>query len=206
MSSPEWKLEQSSNRGDGNRSRPAQRAARIAQDADGRTSGSYIPLRRIPQDILLAIFPSEHNTLIDPAEAPLLLGRICRHWRDVVYTTPTLWSSIHIPCLDYIRAPSNMILGLERTVEVWLERSSACPLSFSVFDTSNYSIMDLKKHPLMLQLLPISRRLGHLMLIGTPSSSVHFCGLVQRSLPVLNSTCTSHWGPIIRRRRGSPGF
>jgi hypothetical protein len=41
-------------------------------------------LRRIPQDILLAIFPSEHNTLIDPAEAPLLLGRICRHWRDVV--------------------------------------------------------------------------------------------------------------------------
>ncbi|KAJ7364933.1 hypothetical protein DFH08DRAFT_1073450 [Mycena albidolilacea] len=51
------------------------------------------------RDVLLAIFssclPSEHNALIDPAEAPLLLGRICRHWRDIVYITPMLWSSIH---------------------------------------------------------------------------------------------------------------
>ncbi|KAJ7367325.1 hypothetical protein DFH08DRAFT_660258, partial [Mycena albidolilacea] len=57
------------------------------------------PLRRIPQDVLLDIFssclPSGHNALIDAAEAPLLLGRVCRHWRDVTYSTPMLWSSIH---------------------------------------------------------------------------------------------------------------
>ncbi|KAF7335268.1 F-box domain-containing protein [Mycena sanguinolenta] len=38
------------------------------------------PMRLIPQDVLLEIFfsclPSEHNALIDPTEAPLLLGRI----------------------------------------------------------------------------------------------------------------------------------
>ncbi|KAJ7364943.1 hypothetical protein DFH08DRAFT_766717 [Mycena albidolilacea] len=148
------------------------------------------PLRCIPRDLLLEIFssclPSEHNALIDPAEVPLLLGRICRHWRDVVHTTPTLWSSIHIPCLDYIRAPPNMILGLERTVEAWLERSSACPLSVSVFDTSNYS-MDLEKHPLMLQLLPISRRLGHLTLVGDAEFLRPFLRLGPESLPVMKS-------------------
>jgi hypothetical protein len=66
--------------------------------------------------------------------------------------------------------------------------------------------MDLKKHPLMLQLLPISRRLGHLMLVGDPEFFRPFLRLGPESLPVLKSICTSHWGPIIRRRRGSPGF
>ncbi|KAJ7845352.1 hypothetical protein B0H14DRAFT_2278869, partial [Mycena olivaceomarginata] len=57
------------------------------------------PMRHIPHDVLLEIFfsclPSEHNALIDAAETPLLLGRICRHWRSVAYNTPMLWSSIH---------------------------------------------------------------------------------------------------------------
>ncbi|KAJ7845406.1 hypothetical protein B0H14DRAFT_2511020 [Mycena olivaceomarginata] len=145
------------------------------------------PLRRIPQDVLLAIFsclPSEHNALIDPAEAPLLLGRICRHWRDVTYSTPMLWSSIHIPCLD-LHAPSTMISGLERTVEAWLERSSACPLSVSVFDEINSPSIGVEKHPLILQLLPISRRLGHLTLFGDAELLRPILRLGAESLPVL---------------------
>ncbi|KAJ7845398.1 hypothetical protein B0H14DRAFT_2511012 [Mycena olivaceomarginata] len=95
------------------------------------------PMRRMPQDVLSEIFssclPSEHNALIDPAEAPLLLGRICRHWRDIAYSTLMLWSSMHIPCLDYLHAPPTMISGLERKVEAWVERSSTCPLSVFCF-------------------------------------------------------------------------
>ncbi|KAJ7364912.1 hypothetical protein DFH08DRAFT_840291 [Mycena albidolilacea] len=147
------------------------------------------PWRHIPQDVLLAIFssclPSEHNALIDPAEAPLLLGRICRNWRDVTYSTPVLWSSIHIPCLHYLRAPPNMISGLERTVEAWLERSSACPLSVSVFDDINYKWNGVEKHPLILQLLPISRRLGHLTLVGDAEFLRPILRLGSESLPVL---------------------
>ncbi|KAJ7845400.1 hypothetical protein B0H14DRAFT_2358083 [Mycena olivaceomarginata] len=147
------------------------------------------PMRCIPQDVLLAIFssclPSEHNALIDPAEAPLLLGRICRHWRDVTYSTPMLWSSIHIPCLNYLRAPPNMISGLERTVEAWLERSSACPLSVSVFDDINYQWNGVEKHPLILQLLSISRRLGHLTLFGAAEFLRPILRLGAESLPVL---------------------
>ncbi|KAF8176670.1 hypothetical protein K438DRAFT_1485893, partial [Mycena galopus ATCC 62051] len=52
------------------------------------------PMRRVPHDVLVEICISclpSHNALIDPAEAPLILGRICRHWRSVAYSTPTLW-------------------------------------------------------------------------------------------------------------------
>jgi hypothetical protein len=59
------------------------------------------PMRRTPDDLLQEIvffcLPSKHNTLIDPAEAPMLLGRICSHWRSVAWSTPKIWSSLHIP-------------------------------------------------------------------------------------------------------------
>ncbi|KAJ7845397.1 hypothetical protein B0H14DRAFT_3868065 [Mycena olivaceomarginata] len=156
------------------------------------------PMRCIPRDVLLAIFssclPSEHNALIDPAEAPLLLGRICRHWRDVTYSTPMLWSSIHIPCLDYLHAPPAMISGLERTVEAWVERSSTCPLSVSVFDDTNHPSNGVEKHPLILQLLPISRRLGHLTLVGDAKLLCPILRLGAESLPVLKSISIQTFG------------
>ncbi|KAF7355524.1 hypothetical protein MSAN_01469400 [Mycena sanguinolenta] len=129
------------------------------------------PIRRIPQDILLAIFfaclPSEHNAVIDPAEAPLVLGRICRHWRDITYSTPMLWSSLHIPALSYLDAPPKLLWGLQRTVGAWLGRSGTCPLSISLFDRVNRFIPnDLENHSLVLQLLPVAERLRHLTLIG----------------------------------------
>ncbi|KAF8195629.1 hypothetical protein K438DRAFT_1826258, partial [Mycena galopus ATCC 62051] len=78
------------------------------------------PIRRIPQDVLIEIFlsclPSEHNAIIDPAEAPLVLGRICRYWKSIAYSTPMLWSSLHIPSLDHLHMSANMLSGLERAV------------------------------------------------------------------------------------------
>ncbi|KAF8164492.1 hypothetical protein K438DRAFT_1506312, partial [Mycena galopus ATCC 62051] len=53
------------------------------------------PMRRVPDDVLREIFfaclPDTHNALIDPAEAPILLERICKHWRVVSHSTPMLW-------------------------------------------------------------------------------------------------------------------
>ncbi|KAJ6515639.1 hypothetical protein C8R45DRAFT_957188 [Mycena sanguinolenta] len=128
-------------------------------------------IRRLPHDILLDIFfaclPSEHNAVIDPAEAPLVLGRICRHWRSVAYSTPMLWSSLHIPALDYLHAPPNLLWGLQRAVGAWLDRSGTCPLSVSLFDRVNrFTPNDLENHSLLLQLLPVAGRLRHLTLIG----------------------------------------
>ncbi|KAF7346504.1 F-box domain-containing protein [Mycena sanguinolenta] len=130
------------------------------------------PMRLIPHDILLEIFsaclPSKHNALIDPTQAPLLLGRICRHWRSVAYSAPMLWSSIHIPPLADLSMPPNTLSGLQRLVETWFERSGACPLSVSFFEFMNYpeSNSDLEKHLLAPQILAASQRLHCLSLAG----------------------------------------
>ncbi|KAJ7367368.1 hypothetical protein DFH08DRAFT_190981 [Mycena albidolilacea] len=125
------------------------------------------PMRRAPEDVLREIFlfclPSEHNALIDPAEAPLILGHICRHWRTIVYSTPILWSSIHIPC----DIPRSVSPKLERVVETWLERSGSCSLSISVGNPDGSGDPNLKNHPLIRRLLPISRRLYSLEIFGT---------------------------------------
>ncbi|KAF8213850.1 hypothetical protein K438DRAFT_1802372 [Mycena galopus ATCC 62051] len=149
------------------------------------------PIRRIPQDVLLEIFlsclPSEHNAIIDPAEAPLVLGCICRHWRSVAYSTPMLWSSMHIPSLEYFRMPANMLSGLERAVEAWLDRSGTCPLSISIFDRFNYFSPSLEKHPIVLQLLQVSRRLRHLTLEGDVQLFRPLLRLGPEELPLLTA-------------------
>ncbi|KAF7346535.1 hypothetical protein MSAN_01881600 [Mycena sanguinolenta] len=151
------------------------------------------PMRLIPRDILLEIFfaclPSEHNALIDLSEAPLLFGRICRHWRSVAYSTPMLWSSIHIPPLDYLNTPPNILSGLERVVEAWLERSAACPLSISLYDLTNRLEFNpnLGKHPLALQIIAVSRRLRYLALAGDAELLCPILQLGSEKLPSLKT-------------------
>ncbi|KAF7348243.1 Hexose carrier protein [Mycena sanguinolenta] len=146
------------------------------------------PMRRIPQDVLLEIFfsclPTEHNALIDPAEAPLVLGRICRHWREVAYSAPMLWSSIHIPLLNYFNAPAHILPQFEKIVQAWLERSAPCPLSVSFFDQDHYEYL-LEEHPIIMQLLSVSRRLRHLELTAEVNFFLPLLRLGSVDLPLL---------------------
>ncbi|KAH6911008.1 hypothetical protein BKA70DRAFT_1269181 [Coprinopsis sp. MPI-PUGE-AT-0042] len=55
----------------------------------------------MPPDILRNIFshcvPNDTpEKIMQVSEAPLLLTQICRHWRDLAITTPTLWSTIFL--------------------------------------------------------------------------------------------------------------
>ncbi|KAJ6508575.1 hypothetical protein C8R45DRAFT_1208220 [Mycena sanguinolenta] len=144
---------------------PLEEIARI----DAQIAEMELAEAHIPQDILLEIFfaclPSEHNAVIDSAEAPLLLGRVNRHWRSVAYATPMLWSSMHIPTLD---TPPDIISGLERTVEAWVERSATCPLSVSLSNLTSRRRVGFdhtsKEYSLVLQILGVSRRLRYLTL------------------------------------------
>ncbi|KAJ6512974.1 hypothetical protein C8R45DRAFT_961982 [Mycena sanguinolenta] len=149
------------------------------------------PIRRIPQDVLIEIFraclPSEHDALIDFAEAPLLLSRICRHWRNVAYSTPMLWSAIHIPSPDSLDTPSNFLARLEKIVEEWLKRSATCFLSVSLFDPIVRLLPEFDKHPLVLQLLPFSRRLRRLTLTGDADLFRPLLKLGLEDLPHLKS-------------------
>ncbi|KAF7373598.1 hypothetical protein MSAN_00570200 [Mycena sanguinolenta] len=157
------------------------------------------PMRRIPEDVLIEIFcaclPSEHNARIDPAEAPMALGRICKHWRGVAYSAPILWSTIHIPLLlNYTHAPPQILSRLgkivEKIVEKWLKRSATCPLSVSLsvsfLDDDNRS-PELNRHPLVLLLLPFSQRLRRLTLNGDPELLRPLLQLGSEDLPLLES-------------------
>ncbi|KAJ7689791.1 hypothetical protein B0H17DRAFT_1011856 [Mycena rosella] len=80
------------------------------------------PLRPILGEIFVACLPTTHNALLDPDDAPLLLGCICRHWRSVAYATPLLWSSLHIPSLMPIWDWEVPKISVARSVEHKLER------------------------------------------------------------------------------------
>ncbi|KAF7374466.1 WD40 repeat-like protein [Mycena sanguinolenta] len=146
------------------------------------------PIRRIPHDVLVEIFlaclPSKHHALIDPTQAPMLLGRICRHWSRVVYSTPMLWRSIHIPPPNYLHTPPNILSRLEKIVEDWLERSGTCALALSIFDPGNFS-HNLERHPLVSRLLPFSRRLRHLAITGDLALFRPLLCLGSEDLPLL---------------------
>ena len=110
------------------------------------------PFRCLPGDVLREIFfhclPDDHNALMTVVEAPLLLSRVCSRWRSIVYYTPRLWATLHIPLprppsLSRIHpslVPSAHIvretfqikvLGHMDAVDAWICRSGCCPLSLS---------------------------------------------------------------------------
>ncbi|KAJ6508594.1 hypothetical protein C8R45DRAFT_447431 [Mycena sanguinolenta] len=173
------------------------------------------PMRLIPQDILLEIFfaclPSEHNALIDPTEAPLLFGRVSRYWRSVAYATPMLWSSIHIPPLDYPNIPSNILSRPERIVQSWLERSATCPLTVSLYDFDNQAQTrpDLEKHPIAPHILAVSRRLRCLSLAGDAELLGPILQLDPENLPLLKTLqliILSNQGPSSTNILGLPSL
>ncbi|KAK7462737.1 hypothetical protein VKT23_007324 [Stygiomarasmius scandens] len=100
------------------------------------------PSLRLPPEILSEIFvhclPEDCNAICSVSEAPLLLGLICRNWRDVCISTSRLWSSIHIVIVNaHITRMCSEIDAKRLGVELWLERSGLSPLSFSIHGSCN---------------------------------------------------------------------
>jgi len=104
------------------------------------------PVRRLPFEVLQEIFlwcqPTDRYPKINSEEAPLLLGAICRNWREASLSCPRLWSKLQLPYLDnnlptvYLDAMPRVRYQIEQRCKVareWLSRSKECPLSLSIF-------------------------------------------------------------------------
>ncbi|KAH6896159.1 hypothetical protein BKA70DRAFT_1407165 [Coprinopsis sp. MPI-PUGE-AT-0042] len=118
------------------------------------------PIRHMPPDILRNIFShcvlhSAPEKVMQASEAPLLLGQICRHWRDLVLKTPILWSTIFlkIPEPPYMRSYGHQasydkwcrkLESLASAATTWLSRAEGCPLtiSFRDIDLNGFSILE----------------------------------------------------------------
>ncbi|EKM75402.1 hypothetical protein AGABI1DRAFT_46515, partial [Agaricus bisporus var. burnettii JB137-S8] len=98
------------------------------------------PARKLLPEILQEIFfyclPVAHNAVLDAKEAPLLLGRVCSQWRRIAYSTPRLWTSIHIiayPIDSTRRSASCREIARIEAISSWLSRSGILPLSISMY-------------------------------------------------------------------------
>ncbi|KAL0955032.1 hypothetical protein HGRIS_003952 [Hohenbuehelia grisea] len=98
------------------------------------------PMDLLPSEILSDIFSYCLPDLLGGPQAqsfrrsraaPLTLLRVCRRWRDVVVTTPVLWTCIAVEQTKQGCAPPLPVL------QQWLKRSGACGLSLDVLVHSN---------------------------------------------------------------------
>ena len=94
-------------------------------------------VRLLPPDVTSTIFEfclpdfTDHQLL--PSEklfTPLSLGAICSYWRDVAWSTPTLWSSLVVR--DPSRHEPHIVTGI---AQEWLARSGRLPLSIRILST-----------------------------------------------------------------------
>ncbi|PBK91751.1 hypothetical protein ARMGADRAFT_1013546 [Armillaria gallica] len=83
------------------------------------------PIRRLPRDILLEIFSLSFRQE-DARDYPWTLGHICHWWRDIVHSSPTVWSVV-VLCPPYN----------PKIVETQLQRSGNVPLSVYI-STQHY--------------------------------------------------------------------
>ncbi|KAL0067807.1 hypothetical protein AAF712_005247 [Marasmius tenuissimus] len=98
------------------------------------------PIRRLSTDMLIEIFTQclpEGFPTRDITQAPLLLTRVCRSWREMALETPKLWDTIHInlpiPLNESDQGRYNLLLHARKDgLESWLERSGAMPINVSV--------------------------------------------------------------------------
>ncbi|EDR04088.1 uncharacterized protein LACBIDRAFT_306340 [Laccaria bicolor S238N-H82] len=95
---------------------------------------SLSPIDQLPAEIKTEIFYNALGSLVNTewrgiyseweGMYPFFLGKICRSWRDFVWSTPILWSTLHL-CLSEDRYEAQIDL-----LHDWLSRISNHPISF----------------------------------------------------------------------------
>lgn len=148
--------------------REHEREARVDVDLDMVNS----PITRLPPEIMSYIFTAclPEDPLAPPSisDAPLLLGRISRLWRNVSISTPDLWTSFHLDLEEtYTKlypSASDKTAQLLSALDVWLSRSGSSPLSLGLSFKSTHGWVFDATDPLVKILLTCAPRCRYLSL------------------------------------------
>ncbi|KXN91364.1 hypothetical protein AN958_01021 [Leucoagaricus sp. SymC.cos] len=107
----------------------------------------HVPINKLPPHILREIFtfclPYGRNPVMSNKEAPVLLGQVCRGWRQVAHNTPQLWTAIHISLSSspqtafWPSAVRKHEATRLRAISSWLLRSQDLPLSISLISNDS---------------------------------------------------------------------
>ena len=93
-------------------------------------------VRKLPPDVTSTIFElclpdfTDNPLSYYPEEdisIPLSLGAICSYWRDIAWSTPSLWSSLVVRVTSKHKSPITIGIAQE-----WLARSGQLPLSIRI--------------------------------------------------------------------------
>ncbi|KAJ6510381.1 hypothetical protein C8R45DRAFT_792247, partial [Mycena sanguinolenta] len=133
---------------------------------------SMAPILDFPPEITSVIFKhcvldayneewhKEGFSTLSEKSAPLLLGRICRQWRSIAWSTPELWTAIQVECPYFIESV------LPR-LDLWLLRTGSLPLAIDIKyrlhpDTSSDGLRELvQRHAGQLQDLSLDVTPGY---------------------------------------------
>ncbi|KAJ7178139.1 hypothetical protein C8R46DRAFT_1075949 [Mycena filopes] len=110
--------------------------------------------------------------------SPNILGQICQKWREIAFSTPTLWRGIGFS-LDNGKRISQKL----RLLELWLQRSASCLLSLNVHLGS--SQLQHQIQPFLTALAAQGVRWEHLRLHSCPLGFSF--PLIEAALPSLRS-------------------
>jgi F-box-like len=104
-------------------------------------------VRQLPPDVTSTIFEfclpdfADRQLIQKDFSFPLSLGAICSYWRDIAWSTPSLWSSLVVHVTSKHVTSKHDPRTLTGIAQEWLARSGQLPLSIRISDfTRSYSI------------------------------------------------------------------
>jgi hypothetical protein len=114
--------------------------------AQERLNSYAYPVLTLPNEIVSEIFVQFLPVYPSPPPmsgplSPSSLSHICRRWRQVALSTPTLWRAISLP--DFYSTDNGVLHSI---LEVWLGRSGCLPLSIDmeeIWNTVDESCLEL---------------------------------------------------------------
>ncbi|KAL4064984.1 hypothetical protein V8B97DRAFT_1984668 [Scleroderma yunnanense] len=114
-------------------------AIRSLQSRVAQIENETAPISRLPADVLEIIFEESRRVLFQwigfrrPLPIEVQLSHVCRRWRQVSLSTPSLWNTVRVP-----------ILHKESSIRAYFERCNQCPLSVQLGpQMSDRRIMDV---------------------------------------------------------------
>ena len=144
-------------------------------------------VRNLPPDVTSTIFefclPDRHPLPYSEwdwnVSIPLSLGAICSYWREIAWSTPTLWSSLMVIVPNKHASVSHITIDI---AEEWLARSGKLPLSIYIiseyYNTTLSALADIINQ--------YSARWSHLDLYMPLKSYQHFHA-TNNHAPILKS-------------------
>ncbi|KAK7018400.1 hypothetical protein R3P38DRAFT_2634106 [Favolaschia claudopus] len=99
-----------------------------------------LPLELIAEIFVAFLSPFPESSPSSGILSPILLCRICRRWREIALSTPTLWRAISL-VVDDFDGPDNHNAEKLELLGYWMQRSRTQPLSLKLASSTSSQVV-----------------------------------------------------------------